>query len=227
MSNERSKSSSLKRTVLEWIGIALLLGFLYASGLHKPIVSSLQRVLLTTGLFDARVGNISEIDGPYLQNRDYLFAMESPSGGQESLNTYRGDVTFVNIWASWCPPCVAEMPTIQALKDELEGVDGVRFILLSVDQNPDDALEFMEKYEFELPVRFPASRIPDAIHSTVLPTTFVIAPDGQVVYKKEGMADYSSSTFREWLLNLRDSENARLLSDGHTITSQLKMIPRQ
>src|SRR5690625_7940821 len=120
----------------------------------------------------------------------------------QTLSEMQGDVIFVNIWASWCPPCIAEMPTIETLYSELKGHENIQLLLLSMDEERERATQFMEKRGFTVPYHFPASPDPSPIHSTLLPTTYVISKQGQEDNDKRGIADYRNPVFRNWLVEL-------------------------
>ncbi len=203
MSNtDQKKQSGWKRSLIEWGVIFAVGAILYATGWHTEVLGTLQRGMLWTGFFDADTSQIENIEGPFLSDSDYRFTMETTNGKTVSLNHYRGDVVFVNVWASWCPPCVAEMPTIQTLYKNVGGQENIRFILLSMDEQHQKAINFMERKEFPMPYYFPASSIPTQFRSQYLPTTYIISKEGQVVYKKEGIADYSSTNFAQWMIEL-------------------------
>lgn len=203
MSNtDQNKQSGWKRSIIEWAVIFAVGAILYATGLHTEVLGTMQRALLWTGLFDADTSEIATTEGSFLSDSDYRFALEKTNGETISLSDYRGNVVFVNVWASWCPPCVAEMPTIETLYDNVEGEDNIRFILLTMDEEQQKAIDFMENKEFPMPYFFPASAIPSEFRSQYLPTTYVLSKEGQIVYKKEGIADYSSQNFAQWLREL-------------------------
>ena len=199
---DQKKQGCWKRSLIEWGVIFAVSAILYATGWHTEVLGTLQRGMLWTGFFDADTSQIENIEGPFLSDSDYRFTMETTNGKTVSLNDYRGDVVFVNVWASWCPPCVAEMPTIQTLYENVGGQDNIRFILLSMDEQHQKAINFMERKEFPMPYHFPASSIPTQFRSQYLPTTYIISKEGRVVYKKEGIADYSSTNFAQWMIEL-------------------------
>lgn len=208
MSNEdnKPKPSGLRNNLLQWLSIGAILGMLWLTGLHTSVISGMQRAMLYTGLFNAQTTNIEMSDGPFLNESDYNFSMFTSEGDKINLGEFEGKVTFVNVWASWCPPCVAEMPTIEALYSEVADHDKIQLIMLSVDEDRNNATTFMDDKGYLMPFQFPASPIPEAFHSSFLPTTYVISTEGQIVYKKEGIADYSSSAFRNWLIELSEKE---------------------
>lgn len=196
--------SSWKRTLLEWTAIGSVALLLYVTGLHTQVIGTLQRAMLWTGLFDADTSKIATTEGPQLSKQDYDLILQTPDENQLSLRNFKGDVLFINIWASWCPPCIAEMPTIKTLYQAVGDHPNIKFILLSMDEDRQKAIDFMNERKFAMPYYFPASPLPSKLQSQYLPTTYVIAKSGQVVYKQEGIADYSSLNFAQWLRDLAE-----------------------
>lgn len=201
-STNENKKTGWKRSLIEWGVIFAVGAMLYATGWHTEVLGTLQRGMLWTGLFDADTSQIENIDGPMLSDTDFRFSMETTNGETVSLSDFHGDVVFVNVWASWCPPCVAEMPTIETLYENVSNQENIRFILLSMDEERQKAVDFMEGKEFSMPYYFPVSGLPTEFRSQYLPTTYIISKEGQIIYKKEGIADYSSTNFAQWMIEL-------------------------
>lgn len=198
---KESKRSGLKRTLLEWLGIGAVIAILYFTGLHTEVLGTMQRAMLWTGLFDAEVEEIEAKDGPTLPQSVYDFSLYRPNGEQLSFKAFKGKVLFINVWASWCPPCLAEMPTIETLYEEVAAYDNIEFLLISLDQDPQKAINFMDEGGFPMPFYFPAANLPAAFRSSYIPSTYVISAKGKIIYKQEGIADYSSRSFRNWLID--------------------------
>lgn len=112
------------------------------------------------------------------------------------FNAFKGKVVVINNWASWCPPCIAEMPSIQKLKAELKS-DDIVFVMVSFDEETDKPKRFMEKRGYDLDVYFPGRNYPYA--TTSIPVTLVLDKKGTVVMRHEGMLDYSDSMFKKEL----------------------------
>ncbi|HLR32259.1 MAG TPA: TlpA disulfide reductase family protein [Fodinibius sp.] len=199
-----TKKSGLKRTLLEWGGIAAVIAILYVTGLHTVVLGTMQRALLWTGLFDAEGPEVTSTDGPMLSNADYQLQLTTPEGEQQMLQDFQGKVLFINVWASWCPPCVAEMPTIKTLYNEVSDNENIKFLLISLDEEPEKATHFMESRDFSMPYYFPTSGMPKVFHSPYIPSTYVVSKEGQIIYKQEGIADFSSDSFRDWLVKQAD-----------------------
>jgi thiol-disulfide isomerase/thioredoxin len=101
----------------------------------------------------------------------------------------KGKVLFVNNWASWCPPCIAEMPSIMELKRKLEGVD-IEFVMVSFDEDRSKAEAFINKRKYDFNIYFPGKKYPFVTSS--IPATFIVDKTGKTVMEHTGMTDYSS-----------------------------------
>ncbi|MEM7187807.1 MAG: TlpA disulfide reductase family protein, partial [Bacteroidota bacterium] len=105
----------------------------------------------------------------------------------------------INFWATWCPPCVAEMPSLQNLYDEYG--DRVDFYFVSM-ESEEKINKFMEKKGYNFPVYIPKQQIPQTIRGNSLPTTYVISKKGGIVVDKVGAADWDSRATKELLNGL-------------------------
>ena len=197
---KNSKKSGLKRTLIEWGGIAAVFAILYFTGLHTQLLGTMQRAMLWTGLFDAEAKEITTTDGPKLSRNTYNMPLTTPDEAEVRLSKFKGKVLFVNVWASWCPPCVAEMPTIETLYNNVSDNENIKFLLISMDEKHKDAIDFMEGRKFPMPYYFPTSGMQRVFQSSYIPSTYVVSKEGKIIYKNEGIADYSSEAFREWLV---------------------------
>lgn len=192
------KPTSFKRAVLEWGVILGVFGILYVTGLHTEVIGGLQRVLLSTGI----IRPDTEIDASDIKKANFNMPLISLEGDRTSLKEFEGKTIFLNFWATWCPPCIAEMPNIQDLYEDMSTEKDIVFIMLSLDENPEKARAFMERKEFTMPVYFLTGRQPGVYNSTVVPTTYVISPEGNIVLEKRGMAKYNTKGFKDFLLSL-------------------------
>jgi thiol-disulfide isomerase/thioredoxin len=107
------------------------------------------------------------------------------------ISKQKGKVLFINFWATWCPPCLAEMPSIAKLKQQLNSKD-MLFLMVDVDKNYRKSQKFMDKNQYHLPVYLPAGEIPADFLSGAIPTTVIIDKAGRVVARQEGGANYAS-----------------------------------
>ncbi|WP_019946792.1 TlpA family protein disulfide reductase [Hymenobacter aerophilus] len=117
------------------------------------------------------------------------------------LNRFRGKAVFVNLWATWCPPCRAEMPGIQALYERTD-TSKVAFVLISLDRSPEKAQKFVLRQGFSFPIYFPAAPLPPPFDSQTIPSTIILSPDGRVAARYEGLVDYDTPEFQQALEQL-------------------------
>ena len=110
-------------------------------------------------------------------------------GGQGSLEDYRGKVVVMNFWASWCDPCVDELPLLQETHEKIEGQDGLVLGINYKDLSK-KALGFKTKFDLTFPVlRDPDGRYAEDYSSRAFPETFVIDRKGRVAAKRRGPVD--------------------------------------
>lgn len=112
------------------------------------------------------------------------------------FNKTKGKVVFVNFWATWCPPCRAEMPSIQELYDDYK--DRVAFIFVS-NENWKTINDFYKKNSYDLPTYNPLSERPALFNSETIPATFILDKNGAIVMQKKGPADWNSTKVRALL----------------------------
>ncbi|AMM49917.1 alkyl hydroperoxide reductase [Rufibacter sp. DG15C] len=190
-----------------WAIMLAVFGLLYATGLHTEVLGQAQRLLLATGLKNADVHVVATSTPATLASSAVPmagpgFQMKDLDGKKVSFESLRGKVIFLNIWATWCPPCIAEMPNIQSLYEKV-GSDKIAFVMLSVDQKSSEKVKkFITKKGFTFPVYMPASQLPEEFSSPAIPTTYIISPEGQIVAQQNGMAEYDTPEVRDFLQKL-------------------------
>jgi len=117
-----------------------------------------------------------------------------------SFEELKGKVIFVNFWATWCPPCRAEMPAIQNLYDVYN--DDVAFVFVTQESN-EVVSSFFTKNQYNLPVYNSASSIPAELATTnSIPATYVINKNGKIVLSKTGAADWDSDKTKKIISDL-------------------------
>ncbi|WP_432710365.1 TlpA family protein disulfide reductase [Pedobacter sp.] len=118
------------------------------------------------------------------------------------LGSLKGKVVFINFWATWCPPCLAEMPSVNKLYEQFKNNPNVLFLLVDADSDFEKSQKYMDKKKYELPVYAVASAIPDVLFKGSLPTTAVLDTAGDMVYHGEGAANYADKKFIEFIEKL-------------------------
>lgn len=200
MSKTKKKS---RRAIIEYGVIAAVALALYLTGWHTEVIGFVQRGLLATGIMNPRVeqpltGEATDI----LQPANLDFKLISSTGETLDAETLRGRVIFFNVWATWCPPCVAEMPTIQKLYRKMED-ENIAFIMLAVDEDFQKSIRYRDRKGYDFEIYRLASSLPSMYHSSSIPTTFVIGADGNLAMTHKGMADYGTKKFESFLRNLQ------------------------
>lgn len=175
----------------------LIVGIIYAGGWQAEVFGFIQRGILATGLMEARGEDEATTRATELNFQLYDAKVNIIHGSD-----LEGKTVFLNFWATWCPPCVAEMSGIQSLYEKLEKQDDIVFLMVSVDEDTEKARGFMHRKSFGFPLYFPASGFPESLEHQSIPATFVISPGGKVVYQREGMASYDNQEFADFLRTL-------------------------
>jgi len=118
------------------------------------------------------------------------FALKNLDGEIQRLSDFKGKVVIVNFWATWCPPCRAEMPSMQRAWNEIQD-KGVVMLAVHVGGNEDKIWSFVGDYDLDFPVLIdPKSKVADAWPMKGLPSTFVIDPEGRIVYRAIGAREW-------------------------------------
>lgn len=130
---------------------------------------------------------------------DYDWNLHTMEGAAINLESHKGELLFINFWATWCPPCVAEMPGLQDLYTDYG--DKVTFMFVARDKK-ERVTQFLENKGYDIPVYFENGLVPRKIYYGGLPTTFVISKDGRIVVSEVGSADWNSEQTRALLDSL-------------------------
>lgn len=120
------------------------------------------------------------------------FSIEDIDGVVHTLSAYRGKVVILNFWATWCPPCREEMPSMERAWQKLRQEDVV-MLAINVGEDEDSVFEFTASYPVEFPLLLDReSAVIGNWPVRGLPTTFVIDPQGKIVYRAIGGRDWSA-----------------------------------
>jgi cytochrome c biogenesis protein CcmG, thiol:disulfide interchange protein DsbE len=140
------------------------------------------------------------------------FQVHDLDGNPVSLAELRGEVVLLNIWATWCPPCREEMPSMQRLH-ELLGPEGLRVVAVSIDARAGsadaagrpggDVREFAEAMELDFDIwHDPPGAIQRTYRTTGVPESFVIDRSGTIVKKVIGPTEWDSDANVELIRRL-------------------------
>jgi len=128
--------------------------------------------------------------------KDYHWNLANLDSEKINLSQSEGKVVLINFWATWCPPCVAEMPELQELYDAYG--DRVDFYFITNEETK-TIHNFLEKKGYDFPVYLQTEPSPKVLASSALPTTFVISKSGEIIIQKTGAASWNSNKVHQVL----------------------------
>ena len=176
----------LSRSKIKNIIFFIIIGLLLFPQTRLPI-----QVMLHKGL---ALFSPSVIDSPkQVVLDDYNWSLKTKDDTVFNFNNTKGKVVFVSFWATWCPPCIAEMPGMQVLYDDYKYE--IEFVFVSNEEFP-VINKFMSKNGYTFTVYNPISKYPKTLDITSIPRTFLIDKAGKVVIDKTGSANWNSESVR-------------------------------
>ncbi len=135
---------------------------------------------------------------------DFSAATVGETPHPRRLADYRGSVVLLNIWATWCPPCVVEMPSIERLYRDFAS-QGLKIVAVSVDTTPTDSIvrAFVARHQLTFDILWdPKLGVAREYQTTGFPETFVIGRDGVIRKKVIGASDWDSPGDRALIAQL-------------------------
>ena len=132
------------------------------------------------------------------------FNLADLSGIDVTLSTMRGKVILLNFWATWCPSCRREMPSLETLYRDFRSYHDFAVLTVSIDQGGKPAVtQFMANNGYDFPVVLdPSNATSVAYGLSGIPSTFVIGRAGQIIWNCAGALNWSDPTVRAALKKL-------------------------
>jgi len=189
-----------ERKPLKIVGNVLFYGLLLLVLLNGDVKSWVLRQLVSVGIFSTSTDKTS--DKKSALPKAAPFSYRNEKGESVSTENLKGKVVFINFWASWCPPCRAEMPSIVKLYKQFKNDERYVFVFINEDDDKQKAINYLKKEGFDLPIMTSASSISQELYSGTLPTTIILNKAGEVTMKHEGMAKYNSGSFIQDFIEL-------------------------
>ncbi len=140
-----------------------------------------------------------ELTDRVIEDIDYNWKLKGLNTNDYNFEDAKGKVVFVNFWATWCPPCRAEMPSIQKLYNDY--MDKVEFVFIT-NEKAETVNSFLNKKNYSLPSYNEKNKTPSEFYTSSIPTTFVLNKKGEIVEYIVGVKDWNSSSFRKKLDDL-------------------------
>lgn len=134
---------------------------------------------------------------------NYQFTLKTLEGDRLLMETLKGKVIFLNMWATWCGPCRNEMPGIQKLYENTKS-DDIVFVMLSVDKEGDQnkVAAYLKRNNFTFTAYMPTEKMSTQLNVPSIPTTFIISKDGKIAHQKIGSTNYNSERYIKMLQEL-------------------------
>ncbi|MDC1325216.1 TlpA family protein disulfide reductase [Ulvibacter sp.] len=172
------------KNIVFFVGVALLL----IPQTAMPIKVYFNRIIALSP---------SEVDKTdRLVLNEYNWNLRTLDNKQANFSQSEGNVIVLNLWATWCPPCVAEMPSMQKLYESYADSVDFYFVTSEASKKP---LEFIEKNAYSFPVYRMTQAAPEILRSSTIPATYVISKSGVVVIDEKGAANWNSEKVHEVL----------------------------
>lgn len=126
---------------------------------------------------------------------DYNLKVKNLDGSYVNLAEHKGKVIFLNFWATWCLPCVAELPGINKMYNQLKD-ENIVFLLIS-NESTEKVAKYKERKKFDVPFHIIDSTgyIPRMYQSPSIPTTFLINKNGEIIRASAGAENWDDEAF--------------------------------
>ncbi len=161
----------------------------------------MRRALVLTGFLLLLTGCYSGSRPPHIGTAAPDFTVQD-SDRKVSLNQFRGQVVVLNFWATWCPPCVEEMPSLARMQQKMKA-KGVEVLAISVDADESAYRKFLKDHSVDLlTVRDPDQKSNNLYGTFKFPETFIIDRSGVLRRKFIGPVDWSQPEIVEFLSKL-------------------------
>ena len=198
------------------IGMVLLLGILSAAKYYRMYKANIRAEarMKAPEKPEDRVPAVPLEGDAYARNYggiNYDWALQRPGHAVEAFEDFKGKVLFINMWATWCGPCIIEMPSIEKLRERFENEPDLEFLLVT-----DESLGIVEEfsqtqgYEFAqtLPLYSSQKRRPVLLIGSGYPTTYIIDRFGYIRYKETGMANWNDESVEKYIRALLDEQKS-------------------
>ena len=150
-----------------------------------------------SNLADSQEQQHTDIDSNAASSLTLLpsFSVQDASGVITNLQNFKRRKLFVNLWASWCPPCKREMPSIEKLYQSLDTTK-VKFLLVSLDDHFEMAKKYVFSQKLKLPIYYPAEKLPLLFQVDGIPVTFIFDESGQLIKRIDGGENYNTKEYK-------------------------------
>jgi thiol-disulfide isomerase/thioredoxin len=191
-------SSKQTGRIINVVLVVLLLVFVFVPDAKSWVMKQ----MISTGLFNPKIDDKPLVDS-LKDNTVADFALLDAKGTVLRISDLKGKIVFINFWATWCPPCRAEMPSLDKLYSALRNDPDIVFLFVSEDDEIQKAIGYFASNQYNFPLYQLSGAAPATIYKGTLPTTVVINKAGRMIYHHEGMANYNAKDFIAKLKSLK------------------------
>jgi peroxiredoxin len=170
--------------------------------LSRKSAVSFGLTLLLAGVLMWRVVPYLRVYKVDVGDRAPSFELADDSGSGARLEDYRGKLVLLNFWATWCGPCVQEVPSLNQLQQQF-AADGLVVLGISVDEDKEAYEQFIDRFDVAFPtVRDPAMAVASLYGTSIYPETYLINREGRVVHKYIGGDNFMRPEIVNYLRSL-------------------------
>jgi|ERR1700744_2594999 len=188
-----------KKITLSNVFTVLLVLFTVAVIFSARVKSWVIMGLLAVGFYNPHIPQLKP--GEKLQPAPAL-VVQTVDGKVLDLQQQKGKVVFINFWATWCPPCLAELPSVNDLYLKVKDNPNIVFLSIDADNNLPKSSLFLKNKGYLFPVYSGNLTLPPTFYSGSIPTTLVINKKGEVVFNHIDKANYADEKFVQYLADL-------------------------
>lgn len=193
MKNDQKSMGNFKKWMMSNLS-TILLTVLFIIILVNPDAKAwLMRQVASTGILNSSISEAGE--KPNAKAAYTGLMLKNEDGTLIDSSHLKNKVVFINFWASWCPPCRAEFPSVEKLYNKYKTNPDIVFLMVNLDDNPSLGKTYLKEKGFTVPFITPAGNIPGELYNGSLPTTVVLDKKGEIRLHHTGVADYSKDSF--------------------------------
>jgi len=194
---DNQKVIKIVRLLRPWLTFVVIFIILKYTGVLSNVSVYTSTALMKTGVLDVSTDTrVSD------EQFNYNFTIKDLQGNTVDFSQFKGKTIFLNLWATWCGPCRAEMPSIQGLYEKTNK-DKVVFVMLDWFEDAKKTSKYIESKKFTFPVYLVDNDVPEQLNVSSIPTTLVISPSGKIATKKTGTTNYDTEKFKSFLEDLK------------------------
>ena len=188
-----SQAPALPRTnMLQWVGVFLVVAMIVAALALNGLKDNFAQKEQSPAAVVQDSTNKFRLETPKTLIAAPDFRLKDPAGKQLSFRELRGKVVLLNFWATWCPPCIEEMPAMEKLHQKL-GKDGLVILALNYQESPERVKEFFTEHKLTFMALLDRNgKVAELYQAWALPVSVVINKRGEIAARAMGSKDWYS-----------------------------------